>query len=118
MRNFPSTDAVAYNAKASGLFHLPQDWEIGSDMNFYARRGYNDATLNTTHWVWNASLSKLLMRGNLVVKLTAVDLLSQISNLQYSINAQGRTETWVNALPHYVMLGVQYRFHIMPKKKQ
>ena len=85
MRNFPSTDAVDYNAKASGLFHLPQDWEIGSDMNFYARRGYNDATLNTTHWVWNASLSKLLMRGNLVVKLTAVDLLSQISNLQYSI---------------------------------
>ena len=118
LRNFPSTDAVDYTAKASGLFHLPQDWEIGSDINFYARRGYNDATLNTTHWVWNASLSKLLMRGNLVVKLTAVDLLSQISNLQYSINGQGRTETWINALPHYVMLGVQYRFHIMPKKKQ
>lgn len=118
LRNFPSTDAVDYTAKASGLFHLPQDWEIGSDMNLYVRRGYNDATLNTTHWVWNASLSKLLMRGNLVVKLTAIDMLSQISNLQYSINGQGRTETWINALPHYVMLGVQYRFHIMPRKKQ
>lgn len=117
MRSFESTDAVDFSAKANALIRLPYDWEIGSDMNVYSRRGYNDATLNTTHWVWNASLSKLLMRGNLVVKLTAVDLLGQISNLQYSINAQGRTETWINALPHYVMLGVQYRFHLMHRKK-
>lgn len=118
LRNFQATDAIDYSAKANALVRLPYDWEVGTDMNFYARRGYNDATLNTTHWVWNASLSKLLMRGNLVVKLTAVDMLSQISNLQYGINAQGRTETWINALPHYVMLGVQYRFHIIPKKKE
>ena len=51
------------------------------------------------------------------MKLRAYDLLGQVSNIRYSISAQGRTETWNNALRRYAMLTVSYRFTQKPKKK-
>lgn len=115
---FDKVSALDYKARANALLHLPLGLELSTDMNLYARRGYADRTLNTTHWVWNASLAKTLLKGNLTLKLTGVDMLGQISNVQHSINAQGRTETWVNTLPSYAMLSLTYRFHAVPKKKQ
>jgi hypothetical protein len=32
------------------------------------------------------------------------------------VNAQGRTETFVNALPRYAILHVAYHFNVKPKK--
>ena len=42
---------------------------------------------------------------------------AQVSNTQYTVNAQGRTETWYRSLPHYVMLHLVYHFNKNPKKK-
>lgn len=115
--NFDDISAFDVTAGANVLLNLPQEWQIGTDMTLYCRRGYSDATLNTTDWVWNASLSKSLLDGKLSLKLDAVDILGQISNVQHTVNAQGRTETWTNAVRNYAMLHVTYRFHILPKKK-
>ena len=57
------------------------------------------------------------MRGNLTFKPNAVDILDDISNVQHTVNAQGRTETWANSLSRYFMLHVTWRFNVMPKKK-
>ena len=43
--------------------------------------------------------------------------LAQVSNTQYTVNAQGRTETWYRSLPHYVMAHLVYHFNKNPKKK-
>ena len=43
--------------------------------------------------------------------------LAQVSNTQYTVNAQGRTETWYRSLPHYVMLHLVYHWNKNPKKK-
>lgn len=32
------------------------------------------------------------------------DLLHQLSNTTYEVNAQSRTETWYRVIPNYVML--------------
>lgn len=114
---FAKISALDYNARAKALVHLPLDMELSTDLNCYIRQGYADATLNTTHWVWNASVTKTLLKGNLTLKLTGIDMLGQISNVQHSINAQGRTETWVNTLPRYITFSLLYRFHKVPKKK-
>ena len=45
------------------------------------------------------------------------DLLHQLSNTTYEVNAQGRTETWYRVIPNYVMLSAAYRFNKQPKKK-
>lgn len=67
--------------------------------------------------MWNGSLSKSILRGRLTFKLDGVDILGQISNVQHVVNAQGRTETWVNALPRYAMFHAIWRFNVIPKKK-
>ena len=42
---------------------------------------------------------------------------AQVSNTQYAVNAQGRTETWYRSLPHYVMAHLAYHWNKNPKKK-
>jgi hypothetical protein len=113
---FDPISAFDYTATANITLNFPYNWQLTTDMNMYARRGYNDNTLNSTDWVWNASVSKSLLKGKFTVKLNAVDMLGQISHVRKTINAQGRTETWVNSMPRYAMLHLIYRFQIMPKK--
>ena len=82
----------------------------------FSRRGYQSEMMNTDDLVWNAELSRSLLKEKLTLKLTAFDLLHQLSNKQYSVNAQGRTETWTNCIPRYVMLSVAYKFTHTPTK--
>lgn len=116
--DFDNISAFDITAGANASLNLPQNWQIATDINLYSRRGYNDNTLNTTNWVWNTSVAKTILKGNLTFRLNAVDILKQISNVQHTVNAQGRAETWVNSQPRYVMLHVVYRFNVMPKKKK
>lgn len=115
--SFENISAFDITAGANFLLNLPKNWQIGSDATLYCRRGYSDGTLNTTHLVWNGSLSKSILKERLTFKLDGVDILGQISNVQHVVNAQGRTETWMNTLPRYAMLHVIWRFNVIPKKK-
>lgn len=102
-------------AFAAVTFYLPWEIEGETTLNAVFRRGYQDSALNTTDWLWNASVQKSILKGALTFKLQAVDILGQLSTIEYRVNAQGRTETWNNTLPRYVMFSVAYRFNFMPK---
>lgn len=115
--SFADISAFDITAGANFLLNLPRNWQLGSDATLYYRQGYSDGTLNTTHVVWNGSVSKTLLKGLLTFKLDGIDILGQISNVQHVVNAQGRTETWVNSQPRYAMFHAIYRFNIMPKKR-
>lgn len=95
-------------------FYLPWNIEGGTSLRANFRRGYQDASLNTTEWIWNVSVQKTILNGSMTFKLNAVDILGQLSNVSYWVNAQGRTETWTNNLPRYVMLTISYRFSHTP----
>ena len=62
-------------------------------------------------------LSQPLLKGKLIARLEAFDLLHNLSATQYEVNAQGRTETWYRSLPHYVMLHLVYNWNWNPKKR-
>ncbi len=113
---FADISAFDFRSGVNGTFNFPHNWQITTDINMLCRTGYTDATLNTTHWIWNASVAKTMLKGNLTLKLNAVDLLNQFSNVTHHVNAQGQTETWVNALPNYVMLNAIYRLNVMTKR--
>lgn len=115
--SFKNISAFDATAGANFQLNLPKDWQIASDATLYCRRGYSDGTLNTTHLVWNGSISKTALKGLLTFKLDGIDILGQISNVQHVVNAQGRTEIWVNAQPHYAMFHAIWRFNVIPKKK-
>ena len=97
-------------------YKLPLNFTIDTDLDMYQRRGYTDSEMNDNRVYWNASLTKSLAKGRWVLKLRGYDLLGQVSNLRYNINAQGRTETWTNALRRYVLFSVSYRFTQKPKQ--
>ena len=73
--DFDNISAFDITAGANASLNLPQNWQIATDINLYSRRGYNDNTLNTTNWVWNTSVAKTILKGNLTFRLNAVDIL-------------------------------------------
>ena len=116
-QNFQRINAYDYNYGGRLLYTIP--WvklSLATDLRMYSRRGYQSAMMNTDDLVWNAELSRSLLKEKLTMKLTAFDLLHQLSSTQYNVNAQGRTETWQNCIPRYVMLSLTYKFTQKPKK--
>ena len=114
---FNNVHAGDYKVGLTTEFQLPWSIAFGSDMTLYARRGYYKNMMNTTDWVWNAHLSRSLMKGALVAKLTGFDLLHQLTNTRYEMNAQGRTEVWYNSLPRHMMLSLAWKFNASTKRK-
>ena len=115
-QNFERINAFDFNYGARLLYTIP--WvklSLATDIKMFSRRGYQSSMMNTDEMVWNAELSRSLLKEKLTVKLTAFDLLHQLSSTQYNVNAQGRTETWKNCIPRYVMLSLAYRFTQKPK---
>ena len=115
--NFERISAFDYNYGARLMYVIP--WvklSVATDIKMFSRRGYSSKMMNTDDLVWNAELSRSIWKEKLTLKVTAFDLLHQLSNKQYSVNAQGRTESWVNCIPRYVMFSFAYKFNKGPKK--
>lgn len=100
-----------------GVFRLPWDWGITTRLTLFTHRGYGDPLFDTSEWVWNARITKSFGKGRWIVAVDAFDLLHQLKNVTYAISPDARVETFTNTLPRYVLLHVQYRINIMPKKK-
>ena len=106
------------------------DLTLSSNLRIHSRRGYDDASMNDDEFVWNANITYAFDFRHASYKekgtgarpwslrLTAFDLLHQLSNTRRVLNAQGITETWTNSLPSYVMLHISYRWNKQPKKRQ
>ena len=102
----------------TGLFKLPANFEISTDIGANSRFGYNSALVNRTEILWNARISCALDQGRWIIALDGYDLLNQLRNVSYTVNPQGRIEVRTNTLPRYAMLHVQYRLNLLPKKKK
>ena len=111
MYDFATLNALDYHYGLEATYTTPALWgqkigglTLAADATMYGRRGYGSAQLNTDDFVVNASLSQPFLNGKLIARLEAFDLLHQLSDTHYDINAMGRTVTCYRSLPHYVML--------------
>ena len=117
-QNFQAINAVDFDYGATCNYNIPfLHIDLSTDVRMFSRRGYYSSLMNDNHLVWNLQLSRSLFKQRLTAKLQAFDLLHQLSDTQYNINAQGRTETWRNCLPRYFMFTLQYKFSKSPKQK-
>ena len=114
--DFIVTNATTYFATAKVMVKLPLGMELTSNINEMKRMGFNDDTMNDNSLVWNARLSKTFFKGSLTVKLDAYDILGQMSQTQVFMDSQGRTETWTNTLPQYILLHCSYKFNLGMKR--
>lgn len=116
-QGFETINAVEYNYGMTATYTLPWNIQLATDIKMYSRRGYSNQGMNTDDIVWNASIARPFLNNRLTPRIEGFDILNQISSTQYSINAQGRQETWINSIPSYVMLHLQWKFSHMPKKE-
>ena len=89
---------------------------LNVDGMMLSRRGYGSDAMNKDEFVLNASVTQPILHGKVKLTLEGHDLLHQLSNTTYEVNAQGRTETWYRVIPNYVMLRVAWHFNRSPKK--
>lgn len=114
---FQNVDAADITYGLFGHWNMPWGFTLATDLNYYTRYGYSNEQMNSRDWVWNAQLSKSFLKGKLILTAVGFDLLGQLSNITYSLNAQGSMETWKNVIPRYGMLRIAYRFSKKPEKK-
>ena len=116
---FVSLNAFDYQYGTNIQYTLPSvNISLSTDLTMYSRRGYNLSSMNDDELLWNAMVSYPLIKGKVVMKLQAFDILHQISKVNYHINAQGRTESWQNTIPRYVMLSFAYNLTKGKKHKK
>ena len=116
--NFKQVNAVDIQYGVSAKKKIIWNFEVNTSLTLYSRRGYNDASMNDDNLVWNADITKSFLKSkNLILKLEGFDLLHQLDNVRTEVNAQGRTETWYNVVPSYLMLHLICKLNVLPKKK-
>ena len=96
----------------------PWGTSLNSSLSISSRRGYNDSSMNTDEFVWNAQLSQGFLKGKpLTVMLQFYDILRQQSTFSRAISATSRTDTEYNAVNSYAMLHVVYRLNLFGGKQ-
>ena len=119
MYDFETLNATDFQYGLSARYTLPRlNTTLSADGNMYSRRGYGSSELNTDDFVLNASISQPFLKGKFIARIEAFDILHQLSNTQYTVNAQGRTETCYRSLPHYVMAHLVYHWNRQSSKRK
>lgn len=116
--DFQTVSAWNYNLGLGGVATLPFGFELTTNLVNYNRRGYNDAQMNTSEWVWEARLTKYMFKKQLAISFDGFDILGQLNSTTFTLNSQGRTEAWVNSIPRYVMVHCTYKFRVGAKRQQ
>lgn len=109
---FNDRTSYEYSPRLQVMLKLPAQIEFNTNFNPYFRRGNQNKEMNTNEYVWNATAVKTFGGSGLSLKLAAYDILQSAKHVYSTVNAQGRTETWRNCLPRYVMLSAIYRFDL------
>lgn len=115
--DFSRISARHFNYGLIGHFRLPYGLGINTDFTCYTRRGYGSKELDTTDAILNVGLSFSPRKTRWTFMVDGFDLLHRLSNVHYAVNASGRTISYTNALPRYILFTAQYRLNIQPKKK-
>lgn len=89
-------------------------WGTGfsTDAHMNSRRGYNDASLNTNEFVWNAQVSQSFLKGKpLTLSVQFYDILKKQSSLSRAISDTQRTDSEYNTINSYVMFHLIYKIN-------
>lgn len=116
----PTSNLETWQFSYGPSMTLTASWgtSLNSSLSINSRRGYNDSSMNTDEFVWNAQLSQGFLKGKpLTIMLQFYDLLRQQSTFSSAISATSRTDTEYNAINSYAMLHVVYRLNLFGGKQ-
>ena len=103
--------ATTWNNAVNGSFSWTvgtSGWEIKTDANYRWYNGYT--TDQPSEFIWNASISKQILRKQATISLKATDILGQSRAQNIAITDNYYQETHNNTIGRYIMLNFTWRF--------
>ena len=116
----PTSNLNTWQFSYGPSFTLTAPWgtSLNSSLSISSRRGYNDSSMNTDEFVWNAQISQSFLKGKpLTLMFQLYDILHQQSTFSRAISSMARTDTEYNAINSYAMLHVVYRLNLFGGKQ-
>ncbi len=101
---------------ANLLVRLPLNFEVSTNASITRRYGYTEASMNRSEFIWNARITKSIMKGSLQFVLEGYDMLNRTRDTYVDFTPAYRRETHYNSLPRYFMFSVKYFFSKKPRK--
>lgn len=95
-------------------FHLPQSWNIATDISYTSRHGYAGLS-DVNEVVWNVSIDKSWKNATLSLKV--YDLLHDKKNIVQTVSENSVSYQKFNTLPTYAMLTFTYKLNRMGSLK-
>lgn len=96
---------------AETTLRLPWKLRFGTDLTVFIQRGYAYEELNRNLFIWNAFLSRAVLRGKGTIRLSGNDILGQQVNMTRRFGAYSRAINTYNGVNRYFLLQFFYRFH-------
>lgn len=99
-----------YGGFADFTLYLPYNFSVESDINYSSNSGY-EGGYEQNMWLWNASLSKQILKNNATIRFKIYDILQDRSNIVRNSNSDNITFTTYNTINSYFMVNFIYRFN-------
>ncbi|MGN0050763.1 MAG: hypothetical protein ACI37N_06190 [Prevotella sp.] len=71
-----------FNYGCTAQVELPLNMQLSTDLTMYSRRGYIADSMNTNELVWNARLTKRMVKGKLLLLLATSDVEVKVVHLR------------------------------------
>lgn len=90
-------------------YSMPFDIILKSDISYQYFKGYT-AQYDKPYLLWNAEISKPLIKNKLIMSLSANDILNQNKNIQREVTDFYIQETRFNTVRQYFLFSLTYKF--------
>ncbi len=105
------------NYNASVEFTFPGKFKIETDAKYTQTYG-REKDYNLNYLIWNATLSKTLLKNeNLIVSVSATDLLNQNINSYHNTSDNVTSDVKSHVIGRYLLFKIQFKFNSNKKKE-
>jgi hypothetical protein len=91
---------------------LPWELYVSTDANYRIKNGYS-GDFNANEIIWNAQISKNILKNKATLRFKIYDILKEQSNLSRSITETRMSDTEYNTLGSYFMVHFVYRLNTL-----
>lgn len=110
-----NNETFDYYLGGSTNITLPWGIYFSTDANYRIKDGYS-GDFNTNEMIWNAQVSKNLLKNKATLRFKIYDILKEQSSLSRSISESRMTDTEYNTLGSYFMVHFVYRLNTLGGK--
>lgn len=116
LTDLQNKNTTSYTFTHMLTWKLPYDFALTSSLNYSYFTGYGD-DFKSSEVLWNASVSKLLLKKKGTVKVQMFDILNDRNNISRYVSGNYMSDSRSNTVNQYFLVSLSYKFNIIKGKK-